>query len=480
MQLRRQRGIQSPRGGGEERRPRAARAGLKMAGSGDHRNRLDGFGPRDLQRDGARGRGPLLRNRPDPDPQGGDRREGHGRLPALFARGLHQRGAVQPDRLGRDGIPGAGARERGRALRVPAADREAARALVLARGSPHVAHPPRQAGGLGGLQARRQPRTRAGDPCVRRPGPPEAGPQGEGRRHADPVPRCVHGRDAGAVDPDRASPGGARDCRRGARHEGRRNEICRARLAHDGTPGGEPPSRDARGTLLDGAGVHGPGDEDSPERPSARGRSRPGRTSDGCRSAGARRARGLVHPRGSSWLSFARPSHIPLNTAPAVPSKFRVEAIAANSTLTAIRGVRVGHAQDIRRRTGTTVVLLEPPAMAFADARGGWPGTYDTAASDLGKTFIERHALLLTGGDVYGFDAVRGIRRFLLEHKLASPKGGGAMPAIMGTNIYDLEFAHTDGLDYTEFGYERSEEHTSELQSPCNLVCRLLLEKKKI
>src|SRR2546426_8489616 len=25
----------------------------------------------------------------------------------------------------------------------------------------------------------------------------------------------------------------------------------------------------------------------------------------------------------------------------------------------------------------------------------------------------------------------------------------------------------------------RSEEHTSELQSPCNLVCRLLLEKKK-
>src|SRR5256885_6638233 len=28
-------------------------------------------------------------------------------------------------------------------------------------------------------------------------------------------------------------------------------------------------------------------------------------------------------------------------------------------------------------------------------------------------------------------------------------------------------------------GTHRSEEHTSELQSPCNLVCRLLLEKKK-
>src|SRR5256885_12495497 len=31
----------------------------------------------------------------------------------------------------------------------------------------------------------------------------------------------------------------------------------------------------------------------------------------------------------------------------------------------------------------------------------------------------------------------------------------------------------------TELTQGRSEEHTSELQSPCNLVCRLLLEKKK-
>src|SRR2546426_9331018 len=31
---------------------------------------------------------------------------------------------------------------------------------------------------------------------------------------------------------------------------------------------------------------------------------------------------------------------------------------------------------------------------------------------------------------------------------------------------------------YANKTYGRSEEHTSELQSPCNLVCRLLLEKK--
>src|SRR3989454_2482993 len=33
------------------------------------------------------------------------------------------------------------------------------------------------------------------------------------------------------------------------------------------------------------------------------------------------------------------------------------------------------------------------------------------------------------------------------------------------------------GVPFVSF--QRSEEHTSELQSPCNLVCRLLLEKKK-
>src|SRR5256885_12816401 len=32
--------------------------------------------------------------------------------------------------------------------------------------------------------------------------------------------------------------------------------------------------------------------------------------------------------------------------------------------------------------------------------------------------------------------------------------------------------------DVRQHHQERSEEHTSELQSPCNLVCRLLLEKK--
>src|ERR1039457_3416997 len=43
---------------------------------------------------------------------------------------------------------------------------------------------------------------------------------------------------------------------------------------------------------------------------------------------------------------------------------------------------------------------------------------------------------------------------------------------VTGSQASTLSFA---GLSLWEY---RSEEHTSELQSPCNLVCRLLLEKK--
>src|SRR2546426_6401857 len=40
-------------------------------------------------------------------------------------------------------------------------------------------------------------------------------------------------------------------------------------------------------------------------------------------------------------------------------------------------------------------------------------------------------------------------------------------------------FTHLGFPAYFRVELSRSEEHTSELQSPCNLVCRLLLEKKK-
>src|SRR2546426_6177877 len=46
---------------------------------------------------------------------------------------------------------------------------------------------------------------------------------------------------------------------------------------------------------------------------------------------------------------------------------------------------------------------------------------------------------------------------------------------VLKRNLGAVDIAHLPG----QVEDDRSEEHTSELQSPCNLVCRLLLEKKK-
>src|SRR5256885_3982535 len=53
----------------------------------------------------------------------------------------------------------------------------------------------------------------------------------------------------------------------------------------------------------------------------------------------------------------------------------------------------------------------------------------------------------------------------------------GVEEALQALLALDIEAA--DAPDSRLDALERSEEHTSELQSPCNLVCRLLLEKKK-
>src|SRR5256885_8928979 len=66
---------------------------------------------------------------------------------------------------------------------------------------------------------------------------------------------------------------------------------------------------------------------------------------------------------------------------------------------------------------------------------------------------------------------------FLIRGNLAD---GGAITDLhlTGTGLHpDLQgWVRLNNVDATL----RSEEHTSELQSPCNLVCRLLLEKKQI
>src|SRR5205807_10669229 len=64
--------------------------------------------------------------------------------------------------------------------------------------------------------------------------------------------------------------------------------------------------------------------------------------------------------------------------------------------------------------------------------------------------------------------------------KEAAEKAKIELSTLLETEI-NLPFLTADasGPKHLAVKLTRSEEHTSELQSPCNLVCRLLLEKKK-
>src|SRR5256885_8646618 len=63
----------------------------------------------------------------------------------------------------------------------------------------------------------------------------------------------------------------------------------------------------------------------------------------------------------------------------------------------------------------------------------------------------------------------------ILRHQPEVVRAGLDLPQIRGPNRALLEDQDRPGS-----AEDRSEEHTSELQSPCNLVCRLLLEKKTL
>src|SRR5256885_15149023 len=58
-------------------------------------------------------------------------------------------------------------------------------------------------------------------------------------------------------------------------------------------------------------------------------------------------------------------------------------------------------------------------------------------------------------------------------------QGGGARPWLPTFKADASGVALARAQRQRQTRLPRSEEHTSELQSPCNLVCRLLLEKKK-
>lgn len=109
-----------------------------------------------------------------------------------------------------------------------------------------------------------------------------------------------------------------------------------------------------------------------------------------------------------------------------------------NGTITAVKGIEVGHATDLRARTGCTVVLCMAGAVAGVDVRGFAPGTRETDAVRPGRRVGQAHGVLLTGGSAFGLDAASGVMRFLEERGAGFATPHGVVPIVPAAVIYDL------------------------------------------
>src|SRR2546426_6339320 len=89
-----------------------------------------------------------------------------------------------------------------------------------------------------------------------------------------------------------------------------------------------------------------------------------------------------------------------------------------------------------------------------------------------------------------GATAVEWLTQWVKDHKRAAAYIAAVLAIAAALFVWNLLSTRTaersagrqleqGRLALASRNYQRSEEHTSELQSPCNLVCRLLLEKKK-
>ena len=134
----------------------------------------------------------------------------------------------------------------------------------------------------------------------------------------------------------------------------------------------------------------------------------------------------------------------------------------SDGAITDVPGIRAGHAHNLEARTGCTVLLCDPAgAVTGVDVRGGAPGTRETDLLDPANLVDRVHAILLTGGSVFGLDAACGVVRWLEERGIGFDTGVARVPIVPAAVIFDLaEGDSTVRPDYL-MGYDACERATA-------------------
>lgn len=103
-------------------------------------------------------------------------------------------------------------------------------------------------------------------------------------------------------------------------------------------------------------------------------------------------------------------------------------------------GLKVGHAHDARTATGVTVLLPDAPVVMAVDVRGGGPGTRETDALNPWNLVERVHALVLSGGSVFGLAAADETALWLARHGVGLEMGQGLprVPVVPAAILFDL------------------------------------------
>lgn len=139
-----------------------------------------------------------------------------------------------------------------------------------------------------------------------------------------------------------------------------------------------------------------------------------------------------------------------------------------NDTLTAIDGIRVGHAALANAPSGCTVILTEAGATAGVDVRGGAPGTYGTETLNPLNLVDQVHGIFFTGGSAFGMSVAEGMRDYFKRQGIGFDTGHGLIPIIAGAVIFDLSLNDTGFYPNAALGLEACMKASSEaVQEGC-------------
>ena len=140
-----------------------------------------------------------------------------------------------------------------------------------------------------------------------------------------------------------------------------------------------------------------------------------------------------------------------------------------NNTITDVRGIEVGHAQNDEALTGCTVILCRKGAVAGVDVRGGAPGTRETDLLNPVNLVEKVHAISLAGGSAFGLDAANGVMQYLEEHKIGFNTGVAKVPIVPSAILYDLNLGQADVRPDSVMGYKAAASASSAPPSEGNI-----------